>query len=360
MNIDYYTEPFPFCIVRNYIPESNKLLSEIEKLKPILIDGRLTGSAINKYGEAKRNSGTFLYGPECPNNPILETLETRFNVLKNTLRTDGPFWYHTYMECNPVSSTLISHYECGDEYHSHRDEAILSALYYIWKEPKPFEGGDLYFDQFKVPIDNNCLLLFPSCISHRVSKLTSGGGRWVVTQFIIKRLGIIFPDDIYSYPSFLSEKDFNYVYNQVSTGSWVFNGFSNGDDKIRFWNMNLMEDDVYSNILLKRIEKLTGRKFKLDRVYANAQTYGLNGNWHIDNARDDAWTFIMYLNKDLENDGQTEFITSNGVKIIYPKCNTGVLFKSNIRHRGVAPSRFYTDVRMTIAWKLFEKKEEES
>lgn len=360
MKIEYYESPVPFCIIRDYMSQTDmtNILEELENIKPRLMDGKLTGSAINRYGETKRNSGLFLYGPECPGNTLLSKLDKYLTGLKQEIKTDGLYWHHNYMFNNPVSSTLISYYEQGDMYDSHKDEAILSALYYVWKEPKPFEGGDLYFDNFKVPISNNCLLLFPSCITHRVSKLTFGHGRWVITQFIIKRLGILFEDSIFRYTNVLSESDYSYVYNHIVNGKWTFEGSSvpGEANSLKFLFMNLSDDKIFSNILLKRIEKVTGRRFVLERVYANGQTYGLDGNWHIDDPREDAWTFILYINKDLKTDGQTEFQVNGDVKIVYPIQNTGVLFKSNITHRGKAPSRLYTDLRMSIAWKLIEKK----
>ncbi len=360
MKIDYYDLPVPFCIIRDYMSEKDMstTLNELENMKPRLIDGKLTGSAINKYGETKRNSGLFLYGPECPDNMLLCMMDSYLSNVKKEIKMDGCYWYHNYILNNPVSSTLISYYEQGDVYDFHKDEAILSALYYVWKEPKPFEGGDIYFENFKVPITNNCLLLFPSCITHRVSKISCGNGRWVISQFIIKRLGKLFEDSIFQYLNVLSENDYNYVYNHILEGKWTFGGASvpGTANSFKFLFMDLSNDKIFSTILLKRIEKLTGRKFMLERVYANGQTYGLDGNWHIDDPREEAWTFILYINKDLRTDGQTEFQVNGDVKIVYPVQNTGVLFKSNITHRGKAPSRLYTDLRMTIAWKLIEKK----
>ena len=162
---------------------------------------------------------------------------------------------------------------------------------------------------------------------------------------------------IFQYVNVLSESDYNYVYKHISNEKWTFGGSSVPEDpnSFKFLFMNLSDDKIFSNILLKRIEKLTGRKFILERVYANGQTYGLDGNWHIDDPRENAWTFILYLNKDLRTEGQTEFQVNGDVKIVYPTQNTGVLFKSNTTHRGRAPSRLYTGLRMTAAWKLIEK-----
>jgi hypothetical protein len=190
-----------------------------------------------------------------------------------------------------------------------------------------------------------------------VTKITNGSGRWAISQFIIKRLGHIFKKDIYNYPRILSQKDFEMVHDFLQNYKWGFTGRSGGTGKANFWNMDLSKEYIFNTILLKRIEKITGRNFSLERVYANGQTYGLDGEWHIDDSDINTWTFLLYINKNVDIatwGGETEFRVEDGIYTVHPITNTAVLFKSNIFHRGKGPSRSSGDLRITVAWKLKE------
>jgi len=363
MEFDYFTEPVPFLIVRNYFnSEDRKLfLEELTKMKHRLIDGEHTGSAVGPSGEKKKNKGLFLYGPECPNSVILKMLDTNLTTVKKDAINKNIVY--NYLRNHPISSTLINYYNNGDMYNTHSDEAILTSIYYTWEEPKPFTGGDLYFEEYKyqVPITNNCLLLFPSCVPHRVSKVENGSGRWAVSQFIMKRLGFPFRHNLFTYNKILSESDYKYIYNLIEHGSWDFSGKSAGDTVTKkFWHMDLSTQPLFTQTMVKKIEQISGRRFKLERVYANGHTFGTDGNWHIDDSAPNTWTFLYYINKDINMHwgGETQFLLEEDCINIFPNTNTGVLFHSNIAHRGKGPARDVYDLRVTLAWKLSEIKSE--
>ena len=99
---------------------------------------------------------------------------------------EGKGWFYRYLTNRSdrlTDKTLVSYYEDGSYYKPHVDAAIMTCISYHWKEPKEFTGGDLHFGDFKVPIENNCLLIFPSCTEHEVSPV-SGQGRYAITQFL--------------------------------------------------------------------------------------------------------------------------------------------------------------------------------
>jgi hypothetical protein len=124
--------------------------------------------------------------------------------------------------------------------------------------------------------------------------------------------------------------------------------------------MDLMNNDFFSKELFEKIQNLVGARLILDRVYANGQYHGLDGAWHQDNMDPRAWTFLIYLNEVADQDldmygGTTDFKeTDCAFKSIQPTSNSGILFMSNIFHRGMSPSRFIPDMRVTLAWKLRE------
>ena len=79
----------------------------------------------------------------------------------------------------------------GDYYKGHTDIAAISLMYWIWNEPKPFEGGDIILstkqkdtEDLEIPIERNMLMVMPSQTTHEVKPITKGYGRLGVIRFM--------------------------------------------------------------------------------------------------------------------------------------------------------------------------------
>jgi hypothetical protein len=143
----------------------------------------------------------------------------------------------------------------------------------------------------------------------------------------------------------------------LSQSGWSFGHTSNYDSDNYFWVMNLNDEKLFTEILFARINEMTGKQFTLKTVYANGQTFGLDGDFHIDDPDDNAYTFLYYPMPEwnLTWGGETVIINKdNTVSNIYPRPNTGILFPSNWIHYGKAPSRQCKELRVTIAFKFIE------
>jgi hypothetical protein len=89
---------------------------------------------------------------------------------------------------------FVSYYENSDYYKLHKDNAILTFLYWVNKEPKRFVGGDLTIPEIGTDIEykNNRLVVFPSHLLHSVSSVKmiddneplSGYGRYCISYFM--------------------------------------------------------------------------------------------------------------------------------------------------------------------------------
>lgn len=92
------------------------------------------------------------------------TTEARINLAKTNM-----FW-RTLNHCN-VDHTLLSYYEDGTYYNAHEDGARLTQLFWIFKDPKKFEGGQLVFTDFnfEIEIQNNTMVFFPGWYRHKVN-----------------------------------------------------------------------------------------------------------------------------------------------------------------------------------------------
>jgi predicted 2-oxoglutarate/Fe(II)-dependent dioxygenase YbiX len=364
--IQFFNEPVKFCIVYDYnTPDVvDKIKDQLKRMKGRLVDN--PGTAKNNFGvPRKNNKGMFIYDKS---HPIAIHGQGVMNYIKENIKEDNEF-------CSRLSSIdifgrLVSYYQTGGYYRPHRDDAIVTCIYYLWDEPKTFEGGDLYFGDFKVPIENNSMLFFYSDTEHAVSTLTSGEGRWAITYFFGSLADRTRDEDsVLEFVNVLSKEELSTVEKFIKRPAWEFGqaSFPHPADNTKpvdmvhrypFWIMDLTEHPFFTDTLLKRIEDITFRKFRVKRVYANGQTHGQDGSWHFDDKSPNTWTFILYVT-DLdtlsENAGETMFISKTQmISIISNLMNKGVLFRSSMIHRGLAPARNYPGLRVTLAWKLEE------
>ena len=69
--------------------------------------------------------------------------------------------------------TLMSYYENASYYESHTDNACYTYVFWLFKEPKLFYGGDLSFPELNetIKIKSNMAVLFPSWLDHAVDKI---------------------------------------------------------------------------------------------------------------------------------------------------------------------------------------------
>ena len=100
--------------------------------------------------------------------------------------------------CLPVKEvnndyTKVRYYHDGDFYEPHTDNFFqYLAFSYFYREPKRFDGGDLFFPKYNYSFkcDNNSLIMMPAWVEHGVTKLSikdsdyyDGYGRYAITSF---------------------------------------------------------------------------------------------------------------------------------------------------------------------------------
>ena len=107
-----------------------------------------------------------------------------------------------------------------------------------------------------------------------------------------------------------------------------------------------------------KIQNIVSKRFLLLNVYANGQTYGQSGAWHLDSDSAEDYTFLYYANCNWKTTwgGETVFKFDDTIKYFLPKPNTALLFPATIWHYAKSPSRDFCDLRTTLAFKLRELK----
>ena len=140
---------------------------------------------------------------------------------------------------------------------------------------------------------------------------------------------------------------------------WKFSGYSSETATRRIWCHELKDNKFVTDILFNTLQERIGRRYSLNSVYANGQTHGQSGSWHVDiegAKTNDYFTVLYYLNDcwDMEWGGATVFRHENTYDNSFFIPNSAILFNSTIEHVGLEPTIHYNGLRMTIAFKLKE------
>ena len=140
---------------------------------------------------------------------------------------------------------------------------------------------------------------------------------------------------------------------------WSFTGTTDNkssSDILKFWYNDLNKVSLYTKYFFSKIQNITCKSFLLKTVYANGQTYGLNSHWHVDSNEENDYTFLYYVNHYWNPlwGGNTLFTYQDKIHTSEFIPNSAILFKSNIPHIGMEPTRSCRELRITVAFKLTE------
>jgi Rps23 Pro-64 3,4-dihydroxylase Tpa1-like proline 4-hydroxylase len=170
--------------------------------------------------------------------------------------------------------------------------------------------------------------------------------------------------DIIQYDNFFSKEDYIKILEKTHSANWEFGHGSyhpsdpNYHKSFPFWLMRFEEDKFFTEHLLNIIEEKTNSSYEVYDVYANGHTFGTKGSFHEDWYDDSGRTFLYYVNHkwDLDWGGKTIFNFGDGEYYFnVPRPNSAVLFPGIISHAAEGPTRSFSGLRITIAWKLLLK-----
>ena len=169
----------------NFFGDKNILYSE---------NNPRSGSATDGKGNIlKKNYTVFLddlfsYDRNFSN--ILKVNRKLFTEWENIIKQNNHWIYQNFVCLR--DTTIVSYYENDNFYDLHRDCSYVTSLFWTYKEPKRFQGGNLIFESGdEIEVINNRMIIFPSTIRHGVKVVTmedeylnKKNGRFCITQFL--------------------------------------------------------------------------------------------------------------------------------------------------------------------------------
>ena len=205
LEADLYAEPFPLMVIQNFYNQSelNLIWKELDFY-----------TAPNKLFEAKEYGG--VVDRTNAKAILLDELykgsknKKNFRNISNILTVNRKLFdcgvldkFSQIHECCTLATktnhdvTKVRYYHNNEYYDPHTDKSVMFlAFSYFYKEPKKFTGGDLIFPKydFKIPCENNSMVIFPGWVEHGVRKVTikdsdyfDGWGRYCISSFFTCR-----------------------------------------------------------------------------------------------------------------------------------------------------------------------------
>lgn len=186
----------PVVLLRNLYSqeELSAMMGEVESIcrLNLMQSGSKTGSAVDNTGNVKVNFGVFLDAVFTPDKCVINnTVKSKMFQMALVDILAREHYLFRYMIHTNRKENLLSYYSTNGSYSEHRDGAVLTALLYLWKQPKQFKGGDLVFPEtgYTYTPEFGDVIIFPSILLHAVTPVTltsseSYSGRFVVSTFM--------------------------------------------------------------------------------------------------------------------------------------------------------------------------------
>ena len=152
------------------------------------------------------------------------------------------------------------------------------------------------------------------------------------------------------YDDFFAPETQDEILTRMERPKWSFTG---GRPPNQFWHMDgLEEEPFFREHLFGIISRKLSRSFLIERIYANGQTGGQSGALHVD---DGDVTFLYYPNPRWKRAWKGSLIfaeESEATDVVEYRPNRGLVFPAHLAHFAEAPSRRFTGLRVSLAYKL--------
>ena len=201
LEADLYVEPFPLMVVQNFYNkiELELILKELDFYTSPnkLFEAKEYGGVVDRTNAKAICLDELYKGQENKKN--FRNISNILTVNRKLFNSGVLDKFSQLHECCTLATesnhdvTKVRYYHNNEYYDPHTDKSVMFlAFSYFFKEPKKFTGGDLIFPKydFKVPCDNNTMVIFPGWVEHGVRKVTikdsdyfDGWGRYCISSF---------------------------------------------------------------------------------------------------------------------------------------------------------------------------------
>jgi|TARA_B100000035_G_C20810035_1_gene469473 hypothetical protein len=177
--------------------EIDSIYDECNKIRKLGLLTDQTGGAINADKSLmKSNKGVF-FEELYKNYYLSETLKIYLEKIHQESFRKKMEQVHPYFRTLQMSRntcTLLSYYEASDYYKGHIDTSFITVLFWFYKDPKVFSGGDLIIEnELTIECKRGRILFMPGWLTHEVTPVSmskenqgKGLGRYSISQFIIE------------------------------------------------------------------------------------------------------------------------------------------------------------------------------
>ena len=201
LEADLYVEPFPLMVVQNFYNKSelDLIWKELDFYTSPnkLFEAKEYGGVVDRTNAKAICLDELYKGQENKKN--FRNISNILTVNRKLFNSGVLDKFSQLHECCTLATesnhdvTKVRYYHNNEYYDPHTDKSVMFlAFSYFFKEPKKFTGGDLIFPKydFKVPCDNNTMVIFPGWVEHGVRKVTikdsdyfDGWGRYCISSF---------------------------------------------------------------------------------------------------------------------------------------------------------------------------------
>lgn len=186
----------PFLIIDNFLTQEEYeiVINELDTIVRPAMRRHETGGAVDSDGNALKDTNACFVNDIYVNpmlSPTFKTLQ-KFHTDKDlNSKIANSHWTFEWLKDHGAEEHMqFLYYNDKDTYGDHVDIFNTSALLWLCKEPKGFEGGDFMIEKnHKVEFKNNRMVIFNFGTLHGVTpvkrtSLLDGHGRYCISKFM--------------------------------------------------------------------------------------------------------------------------------------------------------------------------------
>ena len=197
-----FPEPFPHLIIENFY-DDEELELIWEELKFYTKPGKLL-EAKDFGGVVDRTNSHALCLDDVYEKEKYRSLSNILTVNRKLFTSNALDIFAKIHDCCSHAVfcnedyTKIRYYHNGEYYEPHTDRCFnFLAFSYFYKEPKKFEGGEIYFPKYKYELtcENNSIIILPGWVKHGVKEVKisdsdyyDGYGRYCISNFFNNKI----------------------------------------------------------------------------------------------------------------------------------------------------------------------------